>query len=128
MTASLDPGLDVLRTLLSQPTAPFHEQRVAAAVVGLLRQWNIAFTVDGTGAIIARYQRGAPCPPLVLMAHMDHPAFTLVARGGAGAETWVAQVEGGMNPDCFKRTSPVRLFPGSATAAADQYVQGRIIG
>lgn len=126
MTAALDFNLDVLASLLAQPTAPFHEERVAACVIGYLRQWSVPFFVDDCGNIVARYQRGPQCAPLVLMAHMDHPAFTLVERSDTAAGSWIAELEGGVPAACFAHSSPVRIFPsgggdavrGSVTAAA----------
>lgn len=109
--------LDVLREVVSQPTAPFHEERVAARIAAYLREWGIPFTVDEAGNIIARYQHGAPCRPLVLMAHMDHPAFAVTAPGGPDGADWTAALRGGVGARCFEQPVAVRIFPDGPNAA-----------
>lgn len=104
--------LHVLREIVSLPTAPFHEERVAARIGAYLRSWGIPFTVDRYGNLLAHYVSGNPqARPLVLMAHMDHPAFTVTERGGPNAAHLTAQLEGGVAAQCFKRRVGVRVFP-----------------
>lgn len=110
--------LDVLREVVSQPTAPFHEERVAARIAAYLREWGIPFTVDEAGNVIARYQRGAPCRPLVLMAHMDHPAFVITAPGGPDGADWTAALRGGVGARCFEQPVAVRIFPDGHQASS----------
>jgi len=119
--------LDVLRELVAQPTAPFHEERVAARIGQWLREWDIPFAVDAYGNIVARHQRGAPCRPLVLMAHMDHPAFTIGAAGGPDGAHFTAALEGGVPARAFAREVPVRIYPRRGGARA-RGITGRIIG
>ena len=118
--------LELLRDLLSQPTAPFHEERVAARIGAYLREWGVPFEVDDAGNIIARYQRGAPCRPLVLMAHMDHPAFSITASGGPEGATWTAALEGGVAAACFERPVAVRVYPRDAAHAGG--LSARVVG
>ena len=73
---------DILALLAAQPSASFHEAGVARAVRAWLGERRIAVEADAYGNLLARAggQRGAP---LVLVAHMDHPAAHLVGRGAA---------------------------------------------
>lgn len=119
--------LDILRDIVSQPTAPFHEERGAARVGHWLRAWGVPFAVDAHGNIVAHYQRGAPCRPLALMAHMDHPAFTITASGGPDGAHYTAALEGGVPPRSFTREVPVRIYPRAGKAHI-QGLAGRVVG
>lgn len=75
----------LLLELLSQPTAPFREQRVIGFVTGLLRDHDVPFFIDPIGNVVvgcaspAAYARliGARTaePVRLYVAHMDHPGF-----------------------------------------------------
>lgn len=119
--------LNILQELVAQPTAPFHEERVAARIGQWLREWDIPFSVDAYGNIVARQQRGAPCRPLALMAHMDHPAFTIGAAGGPDGAHFTAALEGGVQARSFAREVPVRIYPGVGDAR-DRGIAGRVVG
>jgi putative aminopeptidase FrvX len=118
MIGSRESYLEVLQEIVSQPTAPYHEERVAARVVAYLREWGIPFSVDDAGNLIARYQRGPACRPLILMAHMDHPAFTIKAQGGPEGADWTASLEGYVKPEYFERPVAVKLYPRSQGASS----------
>jgi endoglucanase len=74
-----------LFTLLSQPTAPFREQYVAAQAIDYLTRNKIAHFKDPVGNIVigvgsaADYKRllkeKEQEPVRLFMAHMDHPGF-----------------------------------------------------
>lgn len=110
-----------LDKLLSIPTAPFREQLVRDAVVGMLGKHKVPYFEDPAGnlvigfASLAAYQRELSRtvrePLRVLVAHMDHPGFHglrwrtpkfLAVRwhGGsprkhlAGSSVWLADREG----------------------------------
>jgi putative aminopeptidase FrvX len=102
-------SLQVLRELLERPTAPFREERVAACVIGYLQRWQIPFRLHDTGAVIAEYRNGSAAQPLVLMAHMDHPACILQEPSGPGAD-WIAQLEGSVHAAYFAQEVPVRVY------------------
>lgn len=71
-----DSLLGVVRTILAQPTAPFHEDAVRSEILQLLAQCpHVTAHLDQFGNIIARYQRGDRSPRFALAAHMDHPAY-----------------------------------------------------
>ncbi|MCY3020965.1 MAG: hypothetical protein NTW87_18265 [Planctomycetota bacterium] len=90
--------LAIARRLLEQPTAPVKEQLPQAFVRRFARAHAaLALTEDPAGNLLVKYPaRGRPkCPPLVLVAHMDHPGFwiedvaagtaSLLFKGGVGA-------------------------------------------
>jgi endoglucanase len=72
--------LPVLRHIVSRPTAPFHEQAVAEAILGFLKELpHVTVRADKHGNLIARYERGGshgvPAPRYAFAAHMDHPGW-----------------------------------------------------
>lgn len=96
MTAFAKPeprrALRILESVLTQPTAPFFERRVRAALAARLDEAGVSWSVDAAGNLVARYRRGA-ASPLVLTAHMDHPGFELLSVRGSVAEArWNGQV------------------------------------
>jgi len=90
--------LPVLRHIVSRPTAPFHEQAVAEAILGFLKELpHVEVRADKHGNLIARYERGGahgnPAEPrFAFAAHMDHPGWVRAEHGA---------------PPC-----PVALLPG----------------
>lgn len=71
-----DSLLDVVRAILAQPTAPFHEDAVRGEILQLLAQCpHVTARLDSFGNVIALYQRGDRSPRFALAAHMDHPAY-----------------------------------------------------
>lgn len=105
--------LDTLKQIVSQPTAPFHEERIAKKITGYLQQWQIPYQLDEFGNILAHYQHGSGGRPLVLMAHMDHPAFTVVSTNAENGADLVARLEGGVSSAHFDQPLAVKLFPSS---------------
>ena len=68
--------LDIAQAILSQPTAPFHEDAVRAEIARqLLPCKAVRLEEDSFGNLIAIYQRGKKAPSLAFAAHMDHPAY-----------------------------------------------------
>jgi putative aminopeptidase FrvX len=76
--------LPILRHIVSRPTAPFHEQAVAEAILGFLKDLpHVTVQTDKFGNIVARYERGTagkklPKPRFAFAAHMDHPGWVRV--------------------------------------------------
>jgi endoglucanase len=76
--------LPVLRHIVSRPTAPFHEQAVAEAICGFLKELpHVSVRADKHGNLIATYERtssqGSPAPVRhAFAAHMDHPGWVRV--------------------------------------------------
>lgn len=69
--------LQVVRALLEQPTAPFHEEAVRDLIVKELGKCaHVAIEHDSYGNLIARYRRGTRRRPRwAFAAHMDHPGW-----------------------------------------------------
>ena len=69
--------LRIVRVLLEQPTAPFHEDAVRNAIVAELRKCaHVTIEHDAFGNMIAHYRRGMRKPPQwAFAAHMDHPGW-----------------------------------------------------
>ncbi len=76
--------LPVLRHIVSRPTAPFHEQAVAEAIRGYLKELpHVTVRADKHGNLAAIYERGGtrrnPIKPRhAFAAHMDHPGWVRV--------------------------------------------------
>jgi endoglucanase len=76
---------DLLLRLMSQPTAPFREYRVAAVALDWLARQRLPHFIDPAGNIVigadsARDYRKllagtSPEPARLFIAHMDHPGF-----------------------------------------------------
>jgi putative aminopeptidase FrvX len=75
--------LRVVRTLLEEPTAPFHEKAVRDAIVNELRSCaHISIEHDAYGNMIARYRRGTrKRARWAFAAHMDHPGWVRTKEG-----------------------------------------------
>lgn len=97
---------DVLRDVLSLPTAPFCEQ----AVVGYIRRFaadhGLKVRQDSAGNVLVRYRRGRQRPRWVFTAHMDHPGFVAARRRG---RTLWAEFRGSVGREYF-RGSRARFF------------------
>jgi endoglucanase len=75
-TVETDSLLALIRSVLAQPTAPFHEDAVRAEILMQLAQCpHVRVTQDAFGNVIAQYQRGNAAPRYAFAAHMDHPGF-----------------------------------------------------
>lgn len=120
--------LETLKRLVSLPTTSFHEEGVCAEIIAFLERYGLAYQIDQYGNIIAHYQKGAPCRPLALMAHTDHPAFELVAAASISEfpeATWTARLLGGVRVDWFKAPQGILVFAGNDTG---QGVAGTLLG
>jgi putative aminopeptidase FrvX len=69
--------LRIVRALVEQPTAPFHEDAVRDAIVAELKRCpQVRIEHDAFGNMIARYRRGTRARPRwAFAAHMDHPGW-----------------------------------------------------
>lgn len=69
--------LRVVRRLVEQPTAPFHEEAVRDAIIAELETCpHVLVKRDRYGNVIAQYQRGSrKRPHWAFAAHMDHPGW-----------------------------------------------------
>ncbi len=70
------PFLSIVRAILEQPTAPFHEDAVRAEILRQLAGLpHVSVTIDAFGNVMALYQRGPARARYAFAAHMDHPAY-----------------------------------------------------
>src|SRR5215213_993443 len=91
--------LQLAEAIVSQPTAPFHEDAVRAEIARQLTPCkSIHLGEDRFGNLIARYQRGKKSPTLAFAAHMDHPGY--VGR----------EFLGGVPKAYLKKNAPLEKF------------------
>ncbi len=107
---------EILETILTVPTAPFHEYHVSETIIRLLASCNsVRIEQDGFGNIIARYGAGAVEPGWVFGAHMDHPGFVELPDASA-YEPNPARVRdrftflGGVPESYLKKNFPIKEF------------------
>ena len=84
----------ILRRVLPQPTAPYHEYYVRDALCSLLKELGIATRQDRSGNLIASYKKGKAAP-ISWLAHMDHPGYEILsveADGRTAKARWNGQV------------------------------------
>ena len=68
--------LDLIRPILAQPTAPFHEDAVRAEILMQLAQIpSVRVEQDDFGNVIACYRGCSDHAEYAFAAHMDHPGF-----------------------------------------------------
>jgi putative aminopeptidase FrvX len=112
--------LELAERVLRLPTAPYHEQHVRAFVIDFCRELpGLRVEEDRVGNVIVKYQRsqaGTPVPPsarppLVFVAHMDHPGFEML--GGNRAEFL-----GGVPKEMFARGVGVRVYGANGVQSA----------
>lgn len=71
-----DTLLAVIRSILAQPTAPFHEDAVRGEIVQQLAQCpHVTTSLDAFGNVIAHYRRGEATARFAFAVHMDHPGY-----------------------------------------------------
>ncbi len=73
----------VLEAIVSQPTAPFHEYHVRAAIQEALKGIKeVGMVQDSFGNLIVHYKKGRAKLRWALGAHMDHPGWVRTRGGG----------------------------------------------
>ena len=107
--------VDILRELSACPTAPLHEAYVARRIAQLCRDFALTVTEDAYGNLYARAGEGHTSPgadgvPLVLVAHMDHPAFEVIS-----VDPPRALLLGGVPAACFRRPVRARIVRSDTT-------------
>ena len=79
--------LDIIRSILAQPTAPFHEDAVRAEILIQLAQCpHVSAEQDDFGNVVAQYRCGGGEARLAFAAHMDHPCYVFDPAAGDGAQ------------------------------------------
>ena len=97
-----------LREILPLPTAPFHEEEVAARIRRFARERKLALREDRAGNLVMIYERGTRTGPgVAFTSHMDHPGFIIEADSRRKRATAICY--GGVNVECAGGTR-VRVF------------------
>jgi endoglucanase len=108
----MDDGLErelgeLLAALAAQPSVSFHEAGVARVARVWLGARGVAVEADEYGNLLARAggraRRRGGVPPLVLVAHLDHPGVHLMGGGRA-------RLAGGVAPSALAGRVPVRVL------------------
>ena len=124
--------LDIAEALLAQPTAPYHEALPAQHCIDFAAERGIAAERDAAGNVLLRSGPSDAERPLVLVAHLDHPGFSVDAVDG---EVLTLTFHGGVSAGNATGGDPVDLFrPGQrdpigrgALVAAEE-TAGRLTG
>lgn len=110
--------LELVRSILTQPTAPFHEDAVRSELLDLLAQIpRVTVRNDAFGNIVAHYRGCSDHTEYAFAAHMDHPGYVRVPTDepvstnppGAGWEFL-----GGVGEEYRAKAPAVRHFEGYA--------------
>lgn len=107
--------LQILKEVLSIPTAAFREQ----GVIDYVRRWagaaGVRFEQDAAGNVVLSHSHGrSKGPQWVFAAHMDHPAFVVADQEGPDV---LAEFRGTVAQRYFAG-SRVRLFAPSGSVSA----------
>jgi len=94
-------GLAIAAGLLSQPTVPFMEDLPAAHVRAFADERGLDHQTDAAGNVVVKYGP-ASGPPLVLVAHLDHPGFHVEGDG--------LRFHGGLDARHAVEGSPLHFF------------------
>ncbi|MGA2603831.1 MAG: hypothetical protein ABSG14_06355 [Verrucomicrobiia bacterium] len=103
--------LDLAERVLRLPTAPYHEHEVRDFVIRYCCELGVRVETDRVGNLIVKHQRpraGRPAPPrgrppLVFVAHMDHPGFEVL-------DSRRAEFLGGVPKEMFAKGGRVRVY------------------
>jgi putative aminopeptidase FrvX len=112
---ALEESLRLLREIGSPPTAPFHEERVRAAIERELTRLGVEHRRDEWGNVLAAQRSAARTRPVALVAHMDHPAFEVVEARGTAAR---ARVRGGLFRETFHPPVEITIHRDAETIRA----------
>ncbi|MBX5493184.1 MAG: hypothetical protein IRZ14_18695 [Chloroflexi bacterium] len=93
---------EILAGLAARPAVAFHEQAVARFASDWLVARGVSVEPDEYGNLLARVG-GGEGPPLVLVAHLDHPGVHLTRDGRA-------TLAGGVAASALQGRVPVRLL------------------
>ena len=137
------PLRDIVREVVSIPTAPFLERGVRDYIRDFAEARGLAHEEDAFGNAYVTYRRGRRRRPLVLGAHVDHPALVVAGvdgdqldlefRGGIDAsygdgEPLVLYREGAHEPHARAVVTSVRADERGRLAGAEATVEGDASG
>ena len=112
-------AIEILEVLCLQPSVSFHERRVAREIMRILGEAGIESSVDRWGNINATLAGNQELPPLVFVAHMDHPGLEAIeaVEVNEDEELIVAEPRGGLGARAFDAGTGVYVVErdGSST-------------
>lgn len=100
--------LDLLKTALSLPSAPFVEHHVLEYVQQFAQERGVHCRADPFGNLLLSRSRTLPRRPIIIVAHADHPGF--IARQMIDRHRLLADWHGVVEPEYFVGTR-VRFHP-----------------
>jgi endoglucanase len=108
MSTQKERAEQLLLELTTLPTAAGHENRVQAFLDSWLskRARNVKWKRDRAGNLLIRHRNPGRKAPLLITAHLDHPAF--VVRGVDGLEVDL-EFRGGVH-DVYFKNARIELF------------------
>ena len=111
-------AIDILETLCLQPSVSFHERRVAREILRILGDAGIEPSVDRWGNVSALLAGNEELPPLVFVAHMDHPGLEAmeVVEVSEDEELIVAEPRGGLGARAFDAGTGVYVVTRDGTS------------
>ena len=96
------------------PAAPYCEQAVRDAAERICSESGLNCRRDELGNVWVHLKTNPRLRPLVLAAHLDHPAFKIIRR--VSPDRLLAQFRGGVPDQYFRPRTRLRLMPGGETA------------
>ena len=110
-------ALEILERLCLQPTVSYHEWRVAREISTILNDYRIEARQDRWGNVIAEINGDESKPPLVFVAHMDHPGFEAIeaVEVNEDEELIVAEPRGGLGARAYDLGTGVRIIARDGT-------------
>ena len=105
-------ALKILESLCAQPTVSYHEHRVANEIANTLSSNGVGSRRDRWGNVVAELDGDEGLPPLVFVAHMDHPGFEAIEayEEGEDDELIVAEPRGGLGFRAYETGTGVHVI------------------
>ena len=104
-------ALNILERLCLQPAVSYHEYQILREITGILKTERIHMQQDRWGNLVAQIPGDETLPPLVFVAHMDHPGFEAIEtiEVNNGKEAIVAEPRGGFGIRAYDVGTSVRV-------------------
>ena len=116
--------LDIARGLQSQPTAPLMEAHPTRHIERFVkRRKGLTLTKDASGNLLVRFQPKSleAAPPLVMVAHLDHPGWFIKAAKDKDVEL---EFRGGVLAEHVRPGRKITFFTEGSSAPTGS---GRIV-
>ena len=115
-------AVNILEALCLEPTVSYHEHRVARAITGILNTKKVDARRDRWGNIVAQIPGDEQIPPLVFVAHMDHPGFEAIEaiEIDENEEAIIAEPRGGLGVRAYDVGTGVRVVARNGTSIYGQ--------